>query len=166
MDRARTTDRGRTAAFAVAGFLAALLALNTHWAVGGTWGLAWVMGCPGCTVDVALVWVQEALVMSGIAVVLARTGTWRLPLPGRFWRFGLWMMAAAFAAVGAWNLLGDNTTQARFLFAPLALGLGVLCGVANRRLPRPASVEETADGVRAGATVRGAPGGPFTRTMW
>lgn len=104
--RART--RGRRAAFTVAGFLAAFLPLNTYWAVGGTWGIAWVLGCAGCTLPLALVRVQEAMVMAGIAVVLARAGLWRAPLPGWIWRLGLWTMAAAFGAVGAQNLLGDN----------------------------------------------------------
>ncbi len=45
-------------------------------------------------------------------------------------------MAAAFAAVGAQNLFGDNTPQARLLFAPLALTLSVLCAVAARSFAR------------------------------
>ncbi|MDQ3641129.1 MAG: hypothetical protein M3450_06605 [Actinomycetota bacterium] len=126
---------GRRAAFIVAGFLAALLPLNTYWALGGTSGVAWVLGCAGCTVPLALVWVQEALVVGGIGVVLARLGQWRPPLPCWFWRLGLWIMAATFGAVGAQNLLGDNTAQARLLFAPLALSLCILSAVANRRLP-------------------------------
>jgi len=126
---------GQRAAFVVAGFLAALLPLNTYWALGGTWGIAWVMGCARCTVPLGLVWVQEALVVGGVGVVLARLGHWRPPLPYWFWRLGLWIMAATFGAVGAQNLLGDNTAQAKFLFAPLALSLCVLSAVANRRLP-------------------------------
>jgi len=129
----------------VAGLLAALLPLNTYWALGGTWGMAWVMGCAGCSVAPALVWVQEALVVAGIGVVLARLGRWRPPLPAGFWRLGLWIMAAAFGAVGVQNLLGDNTPQARFLFAPSALGLCVLSVVANRRLPEPENVKRVTD---------------------
>ncbi len=136
-----STAAGPRAAFTVAGFLVALLPLNTYWALGGTWGVAWVMGCAGCTVPLALVWVQEALVVSGIGVLLARVGRWRPPLPAGFWRVGLWLMAAAFGAVGAQNLLGDNTPQARFVFAPLALGLCALSAVANRRLPGPQNNE-------------------------
>jgi hypothetical protein len=123
---------GRTAASCVAGFLGGFLVLNTYWALGGTWGVAWVIGCAGCTVPLALVWVQEALVVAGMAVMLARAGRWRFPLPDRALRFGVWMMAVAFGAVGAQNLLGDNTSQARFLFAPLAVGLCVLSARATR----------------------------------
>ena len=133
---ARSMARGRRAAFLVAGFLAGLLALNTYWGFGGTWGIGWVLGCAGCTVPPILVWMQEAMVAAGIAVLLARTGVWRLPLPGWIRRSGVWVMAAAFAAVGAQNLLGDNTLQARLLFGPLALGLSVLCTVAARSLAR------------------------------
>ena len=139
----RTTGRrvspsgpARTAAFCVAGFLAAFLALNTYWAFGGTWGVAWVLGCAGCTVPLALVWVQEAMVVAGIGVVLARVGLWRPPLPGRLWSVGLWTMAGAFGAVGAQNLLGDTTPQARYLFAPLALALSALSAGAARGLGR------------------------------
>ena len=138
---------GQRAAFAVAGFLVALLPLNTYWAAGGTWGVAWMLGCAGCTVPLALVWVQEAMMVAGIGIVLARAGIWRTPLPGWIWRVGLWTMAAAFGAVGAQNLLGDNTPQARFLFAPLALSLCVLCVVANRKLP--AANAGTTDGAGA-----------------
>lgn len=135
-DEVRSTTRGRRAAFLVAGFLAGFLLLNTYWGLGGTWGIAWVMGCAGCTVAPSLVWAQEALVGAGIAVLLARSGAWRPPHPGWIWRSGTWTMAAAFAAVGVHNLLGDNTAQARLLFAPLALGLGLLCAVAARSLAR------------------------------
>ncbi len=127
---------GQRAALAVAGFLGAFLVLNTYWALGGSWGVAWVVGCADCTVPLALVWMQEAAVLAGIAVVLARAGLWHPPLPDWIWRLGLWGMAAAFGAVGAQNLLGDNTLQARLLFAPLAIGLCVLCVVADRRLPK------------------------------
>jgi len=129
--------RGRTAGLCVAGFLVALLPFNTFWALGGTWGLGWILGCADCTVPLALVWAQEVLLVAGIAIVLARLGLWRAPLPQSLWRLGLGLMTAAFGLVGASNLLGDNTIQARFLFAPAALGLAALSGVANRRLPAP-----------------------------
>ena len=129
--------RGRTAGLCVAGFLAALLPFNTFWALGGTWGLGWILGCADCTVPLVLVWAQEALVVVGIAIVLARLGLWRAPLPQPVWRLGLGLMTVAFGLVGLSNLLGDNTAQNRFLFAPAALGLAVLSAVANRRLPGP-----------------------------
>ena len=129
---ARLTTRGRKAAFPVAGFLAVLLLLNTYWGLGGTWGIGWVLGCAGCTVPLALVWMQEAMIGAGIAVLMARSGVWRLPLPGWIWRSGTWTMAGAFAAVGVQNLVGDNTLQARLLFAPLALALAALCTLAAR----------------------------------
>ena len=134
---------GRAAASSIAGFLGALLVLNTYWALGGTWGVAWVLGCAGCTVPLALVWVQEAMIVAGIATVAARAGLWRPPLPQGLWRLGLWLMAASFAAVGAENMLGDNSLRNRLLFAPAALGLGALCVVADRRLPRPARAQTT-----------------------
>ena len=133
---ARLTARGRQAAFLVVGFLAGFLPLNTYWALGGTRGIGWVLGCADCTVPLSVVWIQEALVAAGIAVLLARTGTWKLPLPSWIWRSGTWTMAAAFAAVGAQNLLGDNTTQARLLFAPLALALSAACTVTARSFAR------------------------------
>lgn len=129
---ARAGERGRRAAFLVVGFLAGFLPLNTYWALGGTWGIGWVLGCAGCTLPLGLVWIQEALVGAGIAVLLARGGVWRPRLPDWIWRSGTWTMAAAFLAVGTSNLFGDNTPQARLLFAPLALTLGVLCVVAAR----------------------------------
>ena len=133
---ARSTGRGRQAAFLVVGFLAGFLPLNTYWALGGTWGVGWVLGCAGCTVPLSVVWIQEALVAAGIGVLLARSGVWRPRLPSWIWRSGTWTMAAAFAAVGAQNLLGDNTTQARLLFAPLALTLSAACTVTARTFAR------------------------------
>jgi len=127
------TGGGRRPALLVVGFLVGFLPLNTYWALGGTWGLGWVLGCADCTVALSLVWVQEALIGAGIAVLLAASGIWRTRLPGRLWRVGTWTMAAAFAAVGAQNLIGDNTPQARLLFAPLTLTLGALCATAAHR---------------------------------
>lgn len=123
----RTTSRATVSpATLVAGFLAAFLVVNTYWGLGGTGGVAWIMGCE-CPVPLAMVWAQEAAIVAGIAVVLSRAGTWQLPVPRWVPRAGVWAMAASFGAVGLHNLLGDNTTQARFLFAPVALALCGLC---------------------------------------
>jgi hypothetical protein len=135
LDRGTQATAARRAALLVAGFLTGFLILNTYWGLGGTRGVAWVLGCD-CTVPLALVWVQEAAVAAGIAVVLARAGIWQLPLPSWIPRAGIWAMAVVFAAVGLQNLLGDNTAQARFLFAPLALALSALSIVVARG-PRP-----------------------------
>lgn len=132
----RSIARGRQAALLVVGFLAGFLPLNTYWGLGGTWGVGWVLGCADCTVPLSVVWIQEALVAAGIAVLLARAGVWRPRLPSWIWRSGTWTMAAAFAAVAAQNLLGDNTTQARLLFAPLALTLSAACTVTARSFAR------------------------------
>ena len=132
----RSITRGRRAAFPVAGFLAGLLLLNTYWGLGGTWGIGWVLGCADCTVPLSLVWVQEAMIGAGIVVLLARSGILRPPLPAWIWRSGTWVMAAAFGAVGMTNLFGDNTLQARLLFAPLALTLAATCTVAARSFAR------------------------------
>ena len=135
LDRGSQVGRAQGAASLVAGFLAGFLILNTYWALGGKRGVAWVLGCD-CTVPLALVWVQEAAVAAGIIVVAARAGLWQRPLAGWIPRVGIWAMAAVFAAVGLQNLVGDNTAQARFLFAPLALALSALCVVVARG-PRP-----------------------------
>jgi len=132
----RSTSDGRRPALLVVGFLVGFLPLNTYWALGGTWGLGWVLGCADCTVPLSLVWVQEVLIGSGIAVLLAAGGIWRSPIPPRMLRVGTWAMAAAFAAVGAQNLIGDNTPQARLLFAPLTLTLSALCATAAHRFAR------------------------------
>ena len=135
LDRGTQATAARRAALLIAGFLAGFLVLNTYWGLGGTRGVAWVLGYE-CTVPLALVWVQEAAVAAGIAVVSARAGLWQLPLPRWIPRAGIWAMAVVFAAVGLQNLLGDNTAQARFLFAPLALALSALSIVVARG-PRP-----------------------------
>lgn len=149
-ERAPTTARGRVAALSVAGFLAAFLPLNTYWALGGTWGVGWVLGCAGCRVPLPLVWVQEVMVMAGIGVVLARVGLWRPPLPIWIWRAGLWVMAGCFGAVGAQNLLGDTTPQARFLFAPLGLVLGAVTAAAARGLAKAERAGSVTGPARAG----------------
>ena len=123
--------RARTATQLVAGFLAGFLALNTYWALGGDWGVAWVLGCD-CTVPLAALWVQEAALVAGVGVVLGRAGMWNPPVPAWILRAGIWVMAASFAAVGLQNLLGDNTAQVRLLFAPLALTMSALCVVVAR----------------------------------
>lgn len=135
-EAARITRRGRRAAAPVAGFLAGLLLVNTYWGLGGTWGIGWVLGCAGCTVPVGLVWMQEAMIGAGIVLLLARSGLWGSSFPGWISRSGTWTMAAASAAVGLHNLLGDNTLYARLLFAPLALALAVLCTVSARSFAR------------------------------
>ncbi len=135
LDQGPEVTPARRAASLVAGFLAGFLVVNTYWGVGGKRGVAWVLGCD-CTVPLALVWMQEAAVAAGIAVVLARAGIWRLPVPGWIPRAGIWAMAAVFAAVTLQNLVGDTTPQARFLFAPLALALSALSVVVARG-PRP-----------------------------
>ena len=132
-------SRARRSASLLAGFLAGFLVLNTYWGLGGKRGVAWVLGCD-CTVPLALVWMQEAAVAAGIAVVVSRAGIWPLPVPGWMPRAGIWVMAAVFAAVALQNLLGDKTAQARFLFAPLALALSALSVVVARG-PRDLAVE-------------------------
>lgn len=125
----------RTAAWGIVGFMTGFLALNTYWGLGGTAGVAWVLGCD-CTVPLAAVWVQEAAIVAGIGIVLGRAGIRRSALPDWILGAGIWAMAASFVAVGLQNLLGDNTTQARLLFAPTALTLSALCAVVARA-PRP-----------------------------
>lgn len=119
------------AARVVACFLAGFLALNTNWGLGGTAGVAWVLGCE-CTVPLATVWVQEAAIVVGIGIVLGGAGILRSNLPHWIFGVGIWAMTASFAAVGLQNLLGDNTAQARLVFAPAALTLSVLCVVVAR----------------------------------
>lgn len=120
------SSQGARAAAAVVGFLAGFLVLNTYWGLGGTWGVAWILGCD-CTIPLALVWAQEAAVIAGIAVVVGRADIWHIPVPRWVLRAGIWSMALVFGAVGLSNLVGDNTAQARFLFAPVALVLCLLC---------------------------------------
>ena len=129
--RGRRTEGARRAAWAVAGFLAGFLVLNTYWAFGGKRGVAWVLGCD-CTVPLAALWVQEAVLVAGVGVVLGRAGIWNAPVPAWILRAGIWVMAASFAAMGLQILLGDNRAQARLLFAPLALTMSALCVVVAR----------------------------------
>ena len=125
----------RKAAWAIVGFMTGFLALNTYWGLGGTAGVAWVLGCD-CTVPLTAVWVQEAAILAGIGIVASRAGIRPSALPEWMFGVGIWAMATSFAAVGLQNLLGDNTAQARLLFAPTALTLSVLCAVVARA-PRP-----------------------------
>lgn len=119
------------AAWIVAGTLAALVPLNTYWGFGGRWGMAWVVG-GDCEVPLALVWIQQVALVIGIGVVLVRVNIVAAPFP-MLWKLASWMMAVAFGAVGLHNLLGDNSPQARLLFAPVALLLAALCVVVARR---------------------------------
>ena len=70
--------------------------------------------------------------MVGIGIVLGRARIWRSNLPHWIFGVGIRVMTASFAAVGLQNLLGDNTAQARLVFAPAALTLSVLCVVVAR----------------------------------
>lgn len=115
----------------MAAFLAGFLMLNTYWGFGGRWGVAWVMGCD-CPPPLAAVWVQEAAVLSGIGVVLGRARLWRPALPNWIFRTGIWVMASCFAAVGLQNVFGDNTLQARLVFAPIAVTLSAVCVLVAR----------------------------------
>ncbi|MBA3232775.1 MAG: hypothetical protein H0T17_02315 [Propionibacteriales bacterium] len=120
--------RSRPAAAVVIGVLGCFLVPNTYWGLGGSRGLEWILGSD-VTLSLALVWVQEVAIVVGITVVSGRAGIWRLPAPGWFYQAGIWSMALVFGAVGVYNLIGDNTVQARFLFAPVALVMGALCVV-------------------------------------
>ena len=125
----------RAAAAVVVGFLSLFLVPNTYWGLGGTWGLEWILGSD-VSLPLALVWAQEVAIVVGIVIVLGRAGIWRPPLPGWVYSMGIWSMATVFSAVGLYNLFGDNTDQARFVFAPIAIVMGVLCvvvAVAGRR---------------------------------
>ena len=123
--------RARSSALAVVAFLSGFLVVNTYWALGGRWGVAWVLGCD-CPVPLAALWVQEAAIVAGIGLLLARAGIWRSAVPAWMSSSGTWVMTASFAAVGLQNLVGDNTAQARLLFAPIAFALSVLCFVVAR----------------------------------
>jgi len=92
------------AAQMVVGFLAGFLALNTYWGLGGTAGVAWVLGCE-CTVPLAAVWAQEAAIVAGIGIVLGKAEIWRGALPSWIFGVGIWAMTASFAAVGLQNEL-------------------------------------------------------------
>lgn len=142
--------RVRNAACAVAACLTAFLALNTYWGLGGLWGVAWVLGCD-CTVPLAAAWVQEAAVVIGIGIVLGRAEIWRPGLPSWIFSIGAWVISVSFALVALQNMLGDNTTQARFLFAPAALALSILCAVVARGRP---DKDEDAAGVSASDGLR------------
>lgn len=127
----RTEERTHGVARAVAGFLGGFLVLNTYWGLGGRGGLEWVLG-GDCQVPLIAVWVQEAAIVAGIGVVLGRAGIWRPSLPSWIFSMGMWAMTASFAVVGLQNLFGDNTPQARFVFAPIALLLSWSCAVVAR----------------------------------
>ena len=125
----------RAAAALVVGFLSLFLVPNTYWGLGGTWGLEWILGSD-VSLPLGLVWAQEVAIVVGIVIVLGRAGIWRPPLPGWVYSMGIWSMATVFSAVGLYNLVGDNTDQARFVFAPIAIVMGALCvvvAVAGRR---------------------------------
>ena len=77
-------------------------------------------------------------------MVLVRAGVWRAPVPW-IWTLGTWTMATAFAAVGLYNLVGDNTAQARLVFAPIALLLAALCVVVARGKRRPTKIGMNSD---------------------
>ncbi len=119
------TSGARRAAWIVAGFLAIFTPFNVYWGFGGKWGVSWVLGCEDC-LPLLAVWVQQVALIAGIAVVLGRAGVWRPPLLNWVLRAGAWGMAACFGAIALWNLVGDNTLQARLLFAPAS---AILCGL-------------------------------------
>ena len=123
----RSESGTRRAAWTVAGFLTLFTPINLYWALGGKWGLAWVVGgCDDC-IPVSVIWIQQAAMFCGIVIVLGRAGIWRPPLPRWILWAGVWGMAAAFFGVALQNLIGDNRPQATLLFAPVAALMSVLC---------------------------------------
>lgn len=135
----RSTRFGRAAAWFVAGFLALFSIPNMYWGLGGKGGVVWVMGCDCLPPAAALI--QQVFIIIGIIIILGRGGIWKLPLPDWTFWVGTWSMAVAFGAVAAWNFFGDNTLQARTVFAPVTAVLCVLCVVVARspRRERPVS---------------------------
>jgi hypothetical protein len=113
-------------------FLIVFLPFNTYWGFGGRWGVEWILGCD-CYLPLALVWIQEIAILVGIIIVLGQAGVLGTFLPMWLPRTGTWVMAVAFAGVGLQNVLGDNTPQQSFLFAPLALIMSALSVVVALR---------------------------------
>lgn len=128
--RGGSPDKARWAAWIVAGFLALFTPLNVYYALGGKWGVVWVVGCD--CLPAAAFWVQQVAIFVGIVIVLGRAGIWRIGLPGWVLGAGTWGMAGVFGAVSLWNLVGDNSLQARILFAPVAATLCGLCVIVAR----------------------------------
>ena len=126
----RPTGFGRAAAWFVAGFLALFSIPNMYFGLGGKRGVEWVMGCDCLPPAAALI--QQVFIIIGIIIILGHGGIWRLPLPGWMFSVGTWAMAVVFGAVAVTNSFGDNTLQARTLFAPAAAVLCVLCVVVAR----------------------------------
>ena len=128
---------GRTAGIAarlLAVALALVAALHVYWALGGEWGLAAALGRddvdsgPGLRVAAAVVAILLAL---AAASVLARVGTWKLPLPWRLLSVGAWLVVAALVLVAVANAM-STTSLERFGFAPLALALAALALIVAR----------------------------------
>ena len=126
----RSIVTGRGAARIVVGFLVAFSVPNVYWGLGGDRGIVWVVGCD--CLPIAAVWIQQAAIILGIAVLLVRTGIWHAPFGSWMFRVATWGMAATFGAVALSNSIGDNTVQARALFAPVAAVMCVLCVIVAR----------------------------------
>jgi sterol desaturase/sphingolipid hydroxylase (fatty acid hydroxylase superfamily) len=118
--------------------LAILGALHLYWAFGGSWGLAAALGRdeidPNWTVRLAAGAVAIALLVVAVGV-LGRIGLWGAFLPWLPFSWGTWVLATALFLAALLNL-ASHTWLERLVFAPIALGLGVLALIIARS-PRP-----------------------------
>ncbi len=121
-------DAGRLAAVAAGGF-AAIAAFELLLAAGAPWGsAAWGGVHPGrlppelrvASAVVAGFWLLAAL------TALARGGVARSPVPYSFSRPGMWVLTALLAVGTVMNAASSSRWE-RFGWAPLILGLALVC---------------------------------------
>jgi len=95
------------------------------------------------------VWVLAAL------IILGRAGSWVSPLPAAFARWGTWILFGVNVLAALMNLASHSSWE-RFVWAPAALILAVLCLVVALSEP-PVSQAN-----RASASIIGAAAVPFS----
>ncbi len=104
------------------------------WALGGSWGLsgAWGGNKTELNAGFSIASLISAILMAiGAIVILGRAGYWAFGLPFSVFRWGIWVFVAITSLSTLANLTSSSNWE-RFLNAPIALLLSILCLIVAR----------------------------------
>ena len=129
-----TSNAAGPAAAATAAAFVVIAAFEVYWALGGSWGLRahWGGGYDELPVGLRVADAVNAVVfVVGVFVVLGRVQYWTLSVPFAVFRWGSWVFVAILAVSTLVNFASSSNWE-RFLIAPVALVLVILCLIIAR----------------------------------
>jgi hypothetical protein len=121
------TRAARVAAAVVATALIVVAALESFWALGGSWGLSGACSHDHLNVGLKVASAFAAvLLVAGAIIVLGRARCWDSTDRFGILRWGTWTLAGVTALSALANVVSSSSSE-RFQNGPLALLLALLC---------------------------------------